>query len=355
MREKYVRMPFSTLDLSDPFFNSLKDDYPEFPSWFQKKSASGEDVSVYSDSAGISALIYLKEEDESINLRDNVLPKKRRIKIGTLKLESRVQGQRLGEGAIGLALWKWQEESTDEIYVTIFPKHRALIELIEKFGFNCVGQNDRGESLFLKSRSNLDFSDPYKTFPYIHGNFKKAGYIPVFDDYHDTLFPFSELYNTNQEVKEIAAANGVTKVYIGSPFSRLHHNPGEPVIIYRIHQGSQKQYRSVATSFCTITDVTYIKLNGKIYVSLEGYLAIAGNKTVFSGEQLEEKFCTEKNLVMVEMVYNGFFGKGNNITYKELKERGLFEDHPYNMRLTREQFESVLRMGGKHVQHIIAD
>lgn len=54
-----------------------------------------------------------------------------------------------------------------------------------------------------------------------------------------------------------------------------------------------------------------------------------------------------KNLVIVEMVYNGFFGKGNNITFKELKETGLFNDYPYNVKLTKEQFELILRMGGK--------
>jgi hypothetical protein len=55
MREKFLRIPFSKLDLSDPFFDSLKEDYTEFPSWFQKKSTSGENVFVYSENAGISA------------------------------------------------------------------------------------------------------------------------------------------------------------------------------------------------------------------------------------------------------------------------------------------------------------
>jgi hypothetical protein len=55
------------------------------------------------------------------------------------------------------------------------------------------------------------------------------------------------------------------------------------------------------------------------------------------------------------MVYNGFFGKGNNVIYKVLKEQGLFNDYPYNVQLTKEQFELILRMGGKNVQHIIAD
>lgn len=355
MSEKYSRVPFYELDITDPFFHSLIADYPEFPSWFQKKSDGGESAFVFKDETGISTLIYLKDENETIELQGRVLPKKQRIKIGTLKLDSRVQGQRLGEGAIGIALWKWQEDNVEEIYVTIFPKHKLLIELLEKFGFQCIGQNERGELLLLKDRDNLDVTDPYKAFPYIYGNFEKAGYIPVFDNYHDMLFPFSELYRTNQEVEETAAANGITKIYIGSPYSKLHHKPGEPAIIYRIHQGSQKQYKSAVTSFCTITNITDIKLNGRIFKTIEEYLALAGNKTIFTREELEEKYYTNSNLVVVEMVYNGFFGKGNNVIYKVLKELGLFNDYPYNVQLTKEQFELILRMGGKNVQHIIAD
>lgn len=29
---------FSSINLDDPFFNSLKEDYPEFSVWFKKKS-----------------------------------------------------------------------------------------------------------------------------------------------------------------------------------------------------------------------------------------------------------------------------------------------------------------------------
>lgn len=48
-----------------------------------------------------------------------------------------------------------------------------------------------------------------------------------------------------------------------------------------------------------------------------------------------------------------FLGKGENITFKELKEKGLFNDYPYNIVLSREQFISILEMGGKDVSNII--
>ncbi|HHY79558.1 MAG TPA: hypothetical protein GX516_04245 [Thermoanaerobacter sp.] len=357
MGGKFKWTKFENCDINDPFFNSLKQDYPEFPQWFMKKSKNGESALVCEDEKGLCAFLYLKEEKEPIELVDRILPSKKRMKIGTLKLDERIQGQRLGEGAVGVALWRWQESEAEEIYLTVFPKHTLLIELIEKFGFTYMGRNKKGENVYLKSKKSINYSDPFKAFPFLNPCFKKAGYIPIYDYYHDTLFPYSELYNTKQEVEEKAAANGITKVFIGFPVSNLHHKVGEPVIIYRIDTKAEKnkQYKSVATSFCTLTNLTIIKSDNIPNIDLDKFIKLAGNKTVYSPEELEQFFYEKKNIVLIEMVYNGFFGKGKNITFKELNEKGLFNDYPYNIVLSREQFISILEMGGKDVSNIIID
>lgn len=354
MGGKFNWNKFAECNLSDPFFNSLKADYPEFLIWFAKKSEMGESAFVYKDEDGICAFLYLKDEEEPIELIDRVLPTKKRIKIGTLKLDDRIQRQRLGEGAIGVALWRWQESKADEIYVTVFPKYKTLINLIQRFGLVYVGMNKRGENIYLKDKRNLNYSDPFKAFPFLNPSFEKAGYIPIYDYYHDTLFPYSELYNTKQETEEKAAANGITKVFIGFPSSSLHHQVGEPVIIYRIHKGyGLKKYKSVATSFCTLTNLITVKSNNNVKMSLDEFIKIAGNKTVFSVNNLKNFFYRKKNIVLIEMVYNGFFGKGNNVTFEKLKVNGLFDDYPYNIELSKEQFISILEMGGKNVQNVI--
>lgn len=208
----------------------------------------------------------------------------------------------------------------------------------------------------MKSKNNIDYSDPYKAFPYVRPDFKKAGYIPVNDVYHDTLFSYSELYKTKQEAEEIAAANGITKVYIGFPRSNLHHNVGEPIVVYRIHTGSgQKAYKSVATSFCTLTDIRVVKSNSIEKMSLRDFLRYAGNKTVFTEVELRKFYNEKPDLIILEMVYNGYFGKGNNITYIDLKDNGLFESYPYHIQLSKQQFISILEMGGKNVQDVIID
>jgi len=356
MSGKFQWTDFANCDIEDSFFDSLKADYIEFPEWFGHKGRSGEKAFVYTDEEGICAFVYLKSEDETIELEDKSLPAVSRLKIGTLKLADRIQGQRLGEGAIGVALWRWQESSADEIYVTIFEKHVSLIELIARFGFSCIGMNKRGECVFMKSKKNIDYSDPFKSFPYIKPDFEKAGYIPVYDHFHDTLFPYSELYNTKQEAEEKTAANGVTKVFIAAPSSILHHKVGEPVVIYRIHTGSgQKIYKSVATSFCTLTKIEIVKSNSICRMSFEEFSSCSGNKTVYPDSELRDLYNNKPNLVLLEMVYNGYFGKGKNVTCKSLKDNNLFYTYPYNIQLSKQQFISILEMGDKNVQDVIID
>lgn len=355
MGGKFVLKKFVEIDANDNFFDSLKTDYPEFPIWFQKKSEIGEKAFVFSDGQGIGAFIYLKKEAEPIKIRNKELPSIQRLKIGTLKLHERIKGIRMGEGAIGIALWYWQEMKCDEVYITVFDKHKNLIDLILKFGFICEGFNERGESVYLKNRKNIDYSNPYKSFPFINSNFVKAGIIPIYDKFHDRLFPYSELKNNKQEIYEETAGNGISKVYIGTPFTAMHYNVDEPVLIYRIYTGiGQKTYKSVVTSFAVITKIQIIKNNGSVEMSLDDFFKEAGNKSVFTKDELTTMYAKNKNnLVMLELLYNGFFGKGKNVIHKTLNDKGMFNSYPYSIEYSKEQFTRILEMGAKDVSNII--
>lgn len=357
MAGKFEWHKFSEVDLDDCFFDSLKKDYKEFPDWFKKKSAAGENALVFHDELGVGAFVYLKQENEAIKLSDStLLPAIPRIKIGTLRLAERYRGMRLGEGALGVSLWKWREDRAEEIYVTVFEKHSELISLFERFGFICIGTNLRGECIYLKSRSKIDYCDPYKSFPFIRSDFSKAGLIPIYERYHDQLFPYSELKIKKREIEEETAGNGVTKVYIASPFTAVHYEIGEPVYIYRIYEGDTgKTYKSAVTSYCTITKMEVIKSNGNAAICLNDFIKNAGNKTVFSPEELTVTYESQKNIVMMELVYNGYFGKGHNVIHKDLNDQGLFKSHPYQLDFSKDQFVKILEMGNVDVQNVIID
>lgn len=356
MAGKFQWRKFKDVDILDPFFDFLKNDYKEFPEWYAKKSSIGEKTLIFEDEEGVGAFLYLKKENEPLELVDKVFPAKERIKIGTLRLAERYRGLRLGEGALGVALWKWQEQKVEEIYVTVFEKHEELINLFNRFGFLRLGKNYRGECVYLKSRGNIDYSDPYKSFPFIRPDFQKAGLVPIFELFHDRLFPYSELKGNKAEIEEETAGNGITKVYIGTPYSMMHYNVGEPVVIYRIYAGTVgKQYKSAATSFCTITKMEIVKSNDRLNMNLDDFIKMAGNKTIFTPDELIEIFNSNKNVVIIEMIYNGFFGKGHNINYRTLKDNALFETYPYNIDYKKEEFIKILEMGDVNVQNVIID
>jgi GNAT superfamily N-acetyltransferase len=363
MAGRFTFKKFADIDLDDPFFDSLKEDYPAdehnigFQRWFQRKATTDSTALVFDDEEGLGAFICLKDENEPIELADRVLPAIPRIKISTLRLAERYRGQRLGEGAIGLALWKWQRSRTEEVYVTVFEKHELLIGQLERFGFYLAGYNNNGECVYIKSRSSVDYSDPYKSFPFITPDFQNAGYLIVDDVYHDTLFPYSELRNTLQEQVGLAVANGLTKIYIGSPTSRLPYRVGEPVFVYRKYTGpGPKGYKSCITSYCIVTEVIVAKENNSYNISLEDLLHRINNKSVFDENEIRVKYNNERNLVVVEMLYYGFFGAGNNVNWVWLKNNDLWPDsYPTTARLTPEQLDVILREGDIDVSNVIID
>lgn len=352
MINKLSWVPFSAINLADPFFDSLKSDYPEFNEWFDKKAKQGCQALTLMENGNIYAFLAMKKEKEEISLENIRLPAIERIKISTLKLDDSIGNQRLGEGLIGVALWYWQKSRAEEIYVTVYEKQEKLIGLLKHFGFVCAGKKPDGELLLLKNRKNIDYSDAYKAFPFLSPQVNKGGIIPIQDNFHDRLFPYSDSFYKNKEVEETTAGNGITKIYVGNPYSATHYSEGEIVGIYRIFNGPSKSNRSAITSFCTITKIIHVKRNGTSLMSQLEYLEKAGNKTVFSREELCNIY-KGRNVIMIEMVYNGFFDRGHNVPYYLLKNNGLFEKHPYEIDYSIEQMKKILELGGKDVNNII--
>ena len=358
MAGKFTRVPFAQVNLDDPFFDSLKKDYPEFAgTWFPKAIRQNREALVFMDEKGLGAFIATKPENEAISLKEGVFAACPRLKISTLLLAERFRGQRLGEGAIGLILWEWQRSKLEEIYVTVFPQHEDLIIQLERFGFLMIGHSERGELVYLRSRKHIDFSDPYKSFPFISPANMKGGYLIVEDTYHDTLFPYSELKNTLQEKLEIDAANGISKVYIGKQW-QVHYKVGDPVFIYRKYTGNAgaPRYKSCLTSFCVVTEVVTVKHNCAEILSFDDFCRIVGNKSVFSREDLFRKYKSDNNITAIKLLYCGYFGSGNNINMDWLDNHGLWNPdggYPANTQLTSEQCYEIFREGGIDIDNVL--
>ncbi len=367
MAGRFSLKKFADIDLGDAFFDSLKSDYPgsesstAFSEWFKKKSDKGATALVFEDEVGIGAFVALKNEEEEVYLEKAIVPLKKRIKISTIKISERYRHYRIGEGAVGLVLWKWQNSDAEEIYVTAFSKQTALISLLEKFGFREWGLNRNGERVFYRSKKQIDFSNSYKAFPFIKSGFDHAGYVIINDDYHDTMFANSELANVATFQNEISSSvsNGLSKIYIGSS-PVVNHEIGQPVFIYRRYtQGNgQPRFCSCVTSYCIITDAFQAKARGRYLMTFDGLKARIGNKSVFDENELYRQYCSNWSVTIEELLYYGYFGAGNNVNMDWLDNNGFWatkNQYPATVHLSESQFSQILRKGNVNVSNVIID
>lgn len=243
----------------------------------------------------------------------------------------------------------------NEIYVTVFEKHNTLIMLLEKFGFELAGKNLNGERVYIHDRRKLDYSDPFKCFPFINPAVNKAGYIIIDDTFHDSMFPYSELKNTLQESVGLSVENGLSKIYVGKATS-VPYEIGQPVFIYRRHTGNGvKKYKSCLTSYCIVTDIIRPKVAGRANMSFDDIIRRIGNKSVYDKAQLRAMYDQDANMNVIEMLYFGFFGEGHNVNMDWLSRNGCWPNggYPTSYVLSRAQFEQILREASINVENVI--
>ena len=127
-----VHKTFAEIDLQDTFFQSLRNDYPDFDNWFKRKS--NQDAFVQYENNKIIGFLYLKVEEKLV---DDVVPNifaNKILKVGTFKINA--HGTKMGEQFIKIIMDYAVNENVDVCYVTIYEKHNSLIELVQQFEIN---------------------------------------------------------------------------------------------------------------------------------------------------------------------------------------------------------------------------
>jgi len=275
------------LNLSDDFFASFEEDYPDYEKWFNKKAEETVYVCLFKDKP--LALLYLKVEgkDEDYTDIDPPLPPKRRLKIGTFKVS--LNGYKLGERFLKIVFDNALRLKVDEVYVTIFNKRieqQRLINLLEEYGFYHHGLKvGPGGSEFVYVRSCERFADrstPKLAYPF----FSTAGrvfIVPIYPEYHTELFPDSILQteSTMDFVENEPHRNAISKVYISRSIER-DLEPGDIIVFYR----TGGYYKGVVTTIGIVESVIdkirnedeFIKLCRKRSVFTNKELSIQWNR-----------------------------------------------------------------------------
>ena len=332
------------LDYDDPIFDSLKEEYnPKFERWFKDISKKGRNSWVYYRTDGrIGALLIYKFEEESIDDSKPSLPKKKRLKIATLKVT--YIGYKIGELFIKMAVDISIKNGINEIYLTHFTKSPdRLVELISDYGFIKIAVKDNGEDIFVKRltikgdekqkyHSPIEISRRF--YPsFYDGNDVKKFIVPIQPIYHNKLFTdFPKRQTTLGEHSGdfIIEGNTIKKAYIShSNIKRM--SPGDLILFYRSED---------------LKAITTIGVVEEIHVGIscaESVLRLAGKRTVFSQHEIQK--LVQEGPVSV-FLFRHHIHLTKPVDIKELLVEGILKGAPQSvMECSPEKYIKIKELG----------
>ena len=343
MAQALQRTRFDLIDLSDPFFESLKKQYGEFSDWFERKAAEKEPVYVIrKDDESLRGFIYLKVETGALTDVSPARPAAKRLKVGTLKIDAR--GTRLGERVIKKIFDHAIQEHVTEIYVTIFDTHSRLIALFEKYGFTTVATKTtpNGVEMVLVRELSRVSVDPRVGYPFVHTEGRRIWLLAVYPEYHSNLFPDSILTTETPDIlSDVSHTNTIHKVYVAKlTLSRM--STGDIVVIYRTTDiPGRARFRSVATSVCIVEEV----FSKKQFPDAEALITFAADHSIFTEEELRDWFSSSDRLYAIRMTYNIALPRRPNRAVL-MDVVGISEQPRWDLReMTLEQFQEIMRLG----------
>lgn len=336
---------FGNIDVNDSFFDTFRVAYPGFEDWFAGKC---DDIAYIcrTDQNEILGFLYLKTEDETEDYSDitPIFSKKRRLKVGTFKVEA--TGFRLGERFVKIIFDNAIERSLDEIYVTLFmdrPELKALYDLFTRWGFYDYGikeSNGKTEKVLVKKLGEYDNQRSIiSNFPNLNPNSQKM-ILPIFPQYHTSLFPDSKLNTENglDFLGYIPHRYALQKVYVTWAYSTNIHK-GDVLLFYRTGDTPPKKFSSVITTIGVVDEVV------SNFSCEDDFLSCCQNRSVFPTSELK-KFWRDKrySLKVLKFIYVKSLSKRLNLNYLWSHK---IVDAPNGPRpftpITEPQFEMILR------------
>ncbi len=341
MNEIIVLKRFADIDLNDAFFDSLKADYPGFEDWFGKKAKAGKKVYVQYTNNNLQAFLYLKNESGE-ELTDVVpaRPACNRMKVGSFKIDA--HNTKLGERFVKKIMDAALYMKADEVYVTIFPKHQGLVNILQRYGFNEEGK--KGEELVLVKNMKSITGDILKDYPLLKTTGKRKFLLSIYPKYHTKMFPDSILQNEENQkyelIKDISYTNSIHKIYLCSMADTAQLQREDIIAIYRTKDDKgPARYRSVITSICQIEE---IKTN-KDFATADDFIAYTNYYSIFDHNELRQWY-QQKNYYVLKMTYNIALTKRVTNGYL-VDELGMSPKYWGFFQLTDEQFNAILKKG----------
>ena len=322
-----------TIQITDNFFDSLRDGYPEFNEWWQKKCIrERRRCWVIYDNDELTGLIVRK--DETSTDTDATQACNKILKICTFKVSLEKRGIKLGELLLRQVLWFAQKNDYDLAYITAYEDQSTLFSLLEFYGFQRTAIRYNGELILERNFSNRRvkrdgnapvFETARKNYPCFVVDADVRGFvIPIKEDYHDVLFPDLRESQQLDFLKDLGEGdspkrpgNTIRKVYL----CRASSNLGDPGSILFFYKGKSDEKPSQAlTAVGILEEVALAK-------STKDLMLLTGGRSVYSEQQLSEYEATSSSPVKVINFLLVYY-LDQPISLSQLCDTGIFSSHP---------------------------
>jgi len=331
-------VPVYNLDIDDPIFDSLKEEYGGFNDWWKKISRQGRKAWVHYIDTNIGAILILKEENEGIDSIPR-LPKKKRLKICTLKVSETDRGSKIGELFIKISVQKAVQKNIDEIYLTHFSKQNDfLVTLIEDFGFINVAKKKNDEDVFIKRlipEKNTIYTptEIYKKFypSFYDGKKVNKFIVPIIPKWHSRLFTEykpRQLTLSESLGEFIVEGNTIKKAY-------LYHSKikgikeGDLLLFYRSHD---------------VKGTTSLGIVERIYENItdpDKITSYVGKRSVYTRSEIEEMAKKPTNVIL--FWWNMHFEK--ILKYYDLRNIDILKGPPRTLiKISHEKYLKIKEM-----------
>ena len=279
--------PVYALHPQSDFWDSLRESYRGFDSWFEKICQEHRSAWCICDQNGdpLAVCIY-KEEDSPAVTNEQYRLSGSVLKLCTFKVSRELQGRKLGERLLFTAFKFAQKNNIGYVYLHTRAQDK-LIELCLDFGFSPLGKYNDDEVYYKQMFSPVNGGDHslspidylLKYYPYFIDDERVNKFIvPIDKTYHNELFPdvsddaqglFAEEFSC-----EKPQSNTIKKAYL-SHSNTNQVSPGDVILFYRTGDRQSIEVIGVVEKAVRTQDLSVLT-------------ALVAKRTVYSTDELRE-------------------------------------------------------------------
>jgi hypothetical protein len=267
-------VPLFTLTplLPHSFFDSLREAYPGFNDWFQRKAEEGRRawISKQDDGQLGAICVFTRQDDEQIT--DAVTLPGPALKLATFKVADTNRGRKIGELFLKAAFRYATLNNLPHIFIHgDREKHHFLFEMLQDFGFEEVGFDPGSfgrDAVFVKEHpvdppaaDRPPFAYLRAYFPHFVSDESVSKYVvPIRPQYHDVLFPDFETPQLPQRrlfAQPNSAGNAIKMAYLCRAQTATM-SPGDILLFYRSADLQALTGIGVVESYETMADADSI-------------------------------------------------------------------------------------------------